>query len=55
MVVTTGPRLGDVEAGLVAAQAGPVVSVVSGGLACLAGIGVVAVLLPEMRRQRSLP
>jgi predicted MFS family arabinose efflux permease len=55
MVVTTGPRLGDVEAGLVAALAGPVVSVVSGGLACLAGIGVVAVLLPEMRRQRSLP
>lgn len=53
MVVASGPRLGDLEAGLVAAVAGPVFSVVTGGLACLVGIGVLAALLPEIRRQRS--
>lgn len=49
-VVTGGPRLGDVEAGAVAALAGPQVSVVSGGLACVAGVGVVAALLPQLAR-----
>ncbi|MBO0686716.1 MAG: MFS transporter, partial [Candidatus Dormibacteraeota bacterium] len=53
MVVASGPRLGDVEAGLVAALAGPVVSVVSGGLACLVGIAALAAFLPEIRRQRT--
>lgn len=53
MVVTTGPRLGDVEAGSVAALAGPVFSVISGGLACVAGIAVLAALLPELRRYRA--
>ena len=37
LVVTGGPRLGDLEAGLVAAAVSPMRSVVSGGLACIAG------------------
>ena len=53
MVVTTGPRLGDLEAGAVAALVNPIFSVVSGGIACLVGIAVLAALLPEMRNQRA--
>jgi hypothetical protein len=53
MVVTTGPRLGDLEAGAVAALAGPVFSVVSGGIACVVGIGLLAVAMPELRQQRA--
>ncbi|MGH9185903.1 MAG: hypothetical protein ACRD0U_08845 [Acidimicrobiales bacterium] len=44
--MTGGPRLGDAEAGAVAAIAGPRVSVVSGGLACIAGVVVLSRLLP---------
>jgi predicted MFS family arabinose efflux permease len=53
MVTTTGPRLGDLEAGAVAALVNPVFSVVSGGIACVVGIGLLAAALPEMRRQRA--
>lgn len=43
VVVAGCPRLGDVEAGTVAALAGETVSVVSGGLLCIAGaVGLVA-------------
>jgi transmembrane secretion effector len=49
-VVTGGPRLGDAEAGAVAAIAGPRVSVVTGGLACLAGVALLAWRLPELGR-----
>jgi hypothetical protein len=49
-VVTGGPRLGDTEAGAVAAIAGPRLSVVSGGLACLAGVALIAWRLPELGR-----
>lgn len=43
VVVAGGPRLGDVEAGTVAALAGETFSVVSGGLLCVAGaVGLVA-------------
>jgi Transmembrane secretion effector len=49
-VVTGGPRLGDAEAGAVAALAGPTFSVVSGGLACLAGVALLAWRLPELGR-----
>ncbi|MBV9650079.1 MAG: hypothetical protein JO296_08070 [Pseudonocardiales bacterium] len=49
-VVTGGPRLGDLEAGAVAAVFTPRVSVVSGGLACLAGIGLLAVMVPAFVR-----
>jgi MFS family permease len=49
-VVSGGPRLGDAEAGVVAAAGGPRFAVVSGGLACLAGVVAVAVCLPRFRR-----
>ena len=48
LVVAGGPRLGDVESGTVAALASPSFSVVSGGLVCLASVGVVAVAFPEL-------
>jgi len=47
-VVTGGPRLGDAEAGAVAAAAGVQASVVSGGLACVAGVGVIVWRIPEL-------
>ena len=50
LVVTSGPRLGDVESGTVAALTTPQVSVVSGGLACLGAVALVAVLLPDLVR-----
>ena len=52
-VVTGGPRIGDVESGAVAAAFGDTVSVVSGGLACIAGALVLARLLPGFRQQRT--
>jgi MFS family permease len=53
MVVTTGPRLGDLEAGAVAALVNPLFSVVSGGVACIAGIALLAMALPELRSYRA--
>jgi MFS family permease len=50
LVVTGGPRLGDLEAGLVAQAFSPWASVVSGGLLCIAGAGLVAWVYPELRR-----
>jgi MFS family permease len=53
LVVAGGPRLGDVEAGTVAAVAGPRFSVTSGGLACLAGVAVVVLAFPALVRYDS--
>ncbi|HYX79698.1 MAG TPA: MFS transporter [Actinomycetota bacterium] len=50
LVVTGGPRIGDLEAGLVAQAFTPAISVVSGGLLCIAGAGVLAWLVPAFRR-----
>jgi MFS family permease len=50
LVVSGGPRLGDVEAGLVAAAVSPAFSVVSGGLACVVGAFACAAGYPELRR-----
>jgi hypothetical protein len=50
-VVTGGPRIGDGEAGAVAAVFSPVTSVISGGLACIGGALLLARLLPAFRRQ----
>jgi len=50
MVVTSGPRLGDIEAATVASVIGTQLSVVSGGLLCLAGVVAVARLFPELSR-----
>jgi MFS family permease len=50
LVVTSGPRLGDVEAGGAAALGGVRFSVVSGGLACIAGVCLVLVAFPALLR-----
>jgi MFS family permease len=47
-VVAGGPRVGDLEAGAAAAIGGPQFAVWSGGLLCLAGIGVVLWRFPEL-------
>ncbi len=52
-VVTGGPRIGDLESGAVAAAFGDTVSVVSGGLACIAGALLLGRLLPGFRHQRT--
>jgi MFS family permease len=52
LVVTGGPRLGDLEAGLVASAFTPAISVVSGGLACIIGVLVIAFLIPEFSNYR---
>jgi MFS family permease len=44
LVVQSGPRLGDVEAGAVAGIAGPRMSVLSGGLLSLAGAALMPLL-----------
>jgi len=49
-VVTGGPRLGDFEAGAVAAVAGPRFSVISGGLGCMLAIGLLALAVPAFRQ-----
>ena len=48
LVVTSGPRLGDLEAASVASVVGAQASVVSGGLLCIAGILVVVRRFPEL-------
>ncbi|MCA1832931.1 MAG: MFS transporter [Actinomycetota bacterium] len=53
LVVTGGPRLGDMEAGIMAQLFSPAVSVVSGGLICVAGVVILALGVPELRRYRA--
>jgi len=48
-VVQGGPRLGDLESGAVATLTSIEFSVVSGGLACIAGAAVIGALLPLFR------
>jgi MFS family permease len=50
LVVTSGPRLGDIESGTVAAATGPRFSMTSGGLACIAGALLIVVAFPELAR-----
>jgi len=50
VVVAGGPRLGDVEAGAVAAVGGETVSVISGGLICVAGAVGLAAKFPGFLR-----
>ena len=49
-VVQGGPRLGDMESGTVATLTSIEFSVVSGGLACVVGAGLIALLMPVFRR-----
>jgi MFS family permease len=51
-VVSGGPRLGDLEAGAVAALTSVRFSVVSGGLACIAGALAIGRYMPEFVRYR---
>ena len=48
LVVTSGPRLGDLESGIAASLTTAGAAVVSGGLACVAGIGLIVVLFPAL-------
>lgn len=50
LVVTSGPRLGDIESGAVAGAAGVRFSVVSGGLVCLLGVLGVLMAFPALMR-----
>jgi MFS family permease len=50
LVVTGGPRVGDAEAAAVAALTSPVVSVVSGGVLTVVGVGLLALAMPEFAR-----
>ena len=52
---STGPLLGNVEAGAVAAVAGLRVSIASGGILCVAGVGVAIALLPKFWRYDAGP
>jgi len=47
---TSGPLLGNVEAGVVASLAGVRASVVSGGVLCVVGVVLAAIALPAFRR-----
>ena len=50
LVVTSGPRIGDIEAAAVASVIGAQASVVSGGVLCLLGLVGVVRLFPELAR-----
>lgn len=52
-VVGTGPSLGNAEAGLLASVTGVRFSIVSGGIACILGAGLLALVLPKYRRYDS--
>ncbi len=49
-VVATGPSLGDLEAGVVGSLVSVPFSIVSGGIACIAGVFVLGLLVPEFAR-----
>jgi MFS family permease len=55
LVVTSGPRLGDIEAAAAAAVIGAQASVISGGILCVLGVAVVARLFPELDRYTWTP
>ena len=48
LVVTSGPRLGDLEAGIAASLTTASVAVVSGGFACVVGVAFIVVLFPAL-------
>jgi predicted MFS family arabinose efflux permease len=54
LVVAGGPRLGDLEAGVMASLFSPTVSIVSGGLLCIAGAGLIAWLAPSFRHYHAV-
>lgn len=48
LVVTSGPRLGDIESGLVAGLVGALNSVLIGGAACIVGVGATIAAYPQL-------
>lgn len=48
LVVTGGPRLGDIESGLVAGLAGPLNAVLIGGVGCILGVGATVLAFPQL-------
>jgi MFS family permease len=50
LVVTGGPRLGDIESGSIAGAAGVRFSFISGGLACVLGVGAIVLAFPALAR-----
>ena len=48
LVVTSGPRIGDIQSAVVAAFIGPGQAVVAGGVLCLAGVGAIGRWFPEL-------
>ncbi len=54
-VVQGGPRLGDMESGAVATATSIEFSIVSGGLACIAGAVVIGLLMPRFRNHLAVP
>jgi MFS family permease len=50
LVVSGGPRLGDIESGAVAGAAGARFSMVSGGLACLVAAAAIVLAFPALAR-----
>jgi MFS family permease len=48
LVVTSGPRLGDMESGLVAGLVGALNSVLIGGIGCVVGVGVTVLAFPQL-------
>ena len=53
LVVSGGPRLGDIESGAVAGAAGPRFAVVSGGVLCVLGVAAVLAAFPALLRYDS--
>jgi hypothetical protein len=54
-VVAGGPRLGELESGLVASVTTVPFAVVSGGIACLVGTGLISRWAPEFVAYRHDP
>jgi MFS family permease len=54
---SSGPMLGEVETGVVASLFTPSLAVLSGGVLCVVGVGLLALLLPSLRHydQRTRP
>jgi len=50
LVVTAGPRIGDIESALLAAVIGPGATVILGGVLCLAGVAAMGRWLPQLGR-----
>jgi MFS family permease len=50
LVVTSGPRLGDIGSAIAASAVGPGLVVFVGGLLCVVGAGIIARVMPELPR-----